>query len=137
MHEELAITYNGIFESHEEIAELKEGYLFTMNKSGKARVVENARPIALSSITRRVLSSVVLRVSDKAGKLLSLSQQAYMAHRSATAVKSRKRAAEKATRERRKKEEARKRQRGKKVEFVDFSLIVPASTRFTNYYDES
>ena len=26
---------------------------------------------------------------------------------------------------------------GKKLEFVDFALIGPVSTRFTNYFDES
>ena len=37
-HEELAKTsYNGAFERREEIAELTEGHLFTMNKPGKAR----------------------------------------------------------------------------------------------------
>ena len=77
----------GIFESHEEIAELKEGCLHTMNKPGKARIVENTRPIVFLSITRKALSSVApRRVSDKTDKLLSLSQHAYRARRSATKI---------------------------------------------------
>ena len=73
-HEELAKTCSGMLERREKAAELTEGRLLTMNKPGKPRVVEDARPLALLSITRKVLSSVVLRrVSDKADKLVSLS----------------------------------------------------------------
>ena len=43
LHEELAKTCNGVFERHEGIAELTEGYLYTMNKPGKVKVVENTR----------------------------------------------------------------------------------------------
>lgn len=87
IHEELATAYNGVFERHEQIAELTEGYLFTMNKPGKPRVVENTRPLVFLSITRKVLSGIVLRrISEKADRFLSLSQHAYRANRSTTEI---------------------------------------------------
>jgi exonuclease III len=87
MHAELAITFNGIFEKHEAIEELKEGYLYALNKPGKTRTAENTRPLVFLSITRKVLSSIVLhRISGKADEFLSLSQHAYRAHRSTTEV---------------------------------------------------
>ena len=87
MHAELAKTFNGIFENHEAIEELKEGYLFALNKPGKTRTAENTRPLVFLSITRKVLSSIVLqRISRKSDNFLSLSQHASRAHRSTTEV---------------------------------------------------
>ena len=64
MHVELAKTRNGTFESHEATEKLTEGYLYALNKPGKAR------PLALLSIAREALSSAASRrVSGKADKL--------------------------------------------------------------------
>jgi hypothetical protein len=83
----MLMTINGIFEKHEAIEELKEGYLYALNKPGKTRTAENTRPLVFLSITRKVLSSIVLhRISGKADEFLSLSQHAYRAHRSTTEV---------------------------------------------------
>ena len=87
MHAELATAYNGVFEHHEQIAELTEGHLFPMNKPGKSKVVENTRPLVFLSITRKALSGIVLRrISEKANEFLSLSQHAYRANRSTAEI---------------------------------------------------
>ena len=87
MHQELANAYNEMFKRHEAIEELTAGYLYALNKPGKIRTAENTRPLVFLSITRKVLSNIVLsRISGKANSFLSLSQHAYRSSRSTTEV---------------------------------------------------
>ena len=87
LHTELASIFNTIFTTHETIEELKEGYLYALNKPGKARRAENTRPLVFLPAMRKVLSNIALdRISKKAGEFLSLGQHAYRARRSTTEV---------------------------------------------------
>lgn len=87
LHQELSEVFNEIFTTHETIDELKEGYLYALNKPGKIRRAENTRPLVFLPAMRKVLSSIVLtRISYKAGQFLSLNQHAYRAKRSTTEV---------------------------------------------------
>jgi exonuclease III len=87
VHIELSNIFNSIFMMHETIEELKEGYLYALNKPGKARRAENTRPLVFLPAMRKVLSNIALeRISTKAGDFLSLSQHAYRAKRSTTEV---------------------------------------------------
>ena len=87
LHEELSSIFNSIFTTHETIEELKEGYLYALNKPGKVRKAENTRPLVFLPAMRKVLSNIALeRISKKAGEFLSLGQHAYRARRSTTEV---------------------------------------------------
>jgi len=87
LHEELSIIFNSIFTTHETIEELKEGYLYALNKPGKVKRAENTRPLVFLPAMRKVLSNIVLdRICEKAGEFLSLGQHAYRARRSTTEV---------------------------------------------------
>ena len=87
LYEELSTIFNSIFTTHETIEELKEGYLYALNKPGKVRRAENTRPLVFLPAMRKVLSNIVLdRISEKAGEFLSLGQHAYRARRSTTEV---------------------------------------------------
>ena len=85
MHETIANMINNIFERHETIPEIKEGYLYPLNKPGKTKVASNTRPLVFLPRMRTIFSMMVLRrILPKVEKYLSLSQHAYRANRSTT-----------------------------------------------------
>lgn len=53
--------YNGIFEKHETINAINEGILIPLNKPSKPKKISNSRPITLLNISRKILSSIVLK----------------------------------------------------------------------------
>lgn len=85
LHEIIANMINNIFERHETISEIKEGYLYPLNKSGKKRIASNTRPLVFLTTIRKIFSTLVLRrIMVKVDEYLSLSQHAYRAKRSTT-----------------------------------------------------
>jgi len=87
LHLAIANLINDIFATHDSVTELKAGYLFPLNKPGKARIVTETRPLVFLVIMRKVLSNVALiRIKGKVERFLSLNQHAYRSGRSTTEV---------------------------------------------------
>jgi len=60
LHKTIADMFNNIFTQHETIMELKQGYLFPLNKPEKLKIASNTRPLVFLPALRKVLSSIVL-----------------------------------------------------------------------------
>jgi len=85
LHQSIADIYNTIFIRHETILELKQGYLFPLNKPDKLKIVSNTRPLVFLPTLRKVLSSIVLqRIMPKVNEFVSEYQHAYRSKRSTT-----------------------------------------------------
>ena len=88
--EEVEKIVNGVFEKHEPLPELTMGYLFPLNKPdkpGKYKTADMTRPLIFLSVTRKILSNIVLsRITRAVNEFLSLGQHAYRAGRSTTEV---------------------------------------------------
>ena len=85
LHKAIADMFNSIFTRHETIMELKQGYLFPLNKPDKLKIVSNTRPLVFLPTLRKVMSSIVLhRIMPKVNEYVSLNQHAYRSKRSTT-----------------------------------------------------
>jgi exonuclease III len=83
----LSALYNKIFEKHESLPALLNGTLVALNKPGKAKTVQNTRPITLLNISRKLLSLIVLKSARPAlESFISLSQSGFRRNRSTTDV---------------------------------------------------
>jgi len=54
LHKLIAEMYNSMFLRHETITELKQGYLFPLNKPDKLKIVSNTRPLVFLPMLRKV-----------------------------------------------------------------------------------
>ena len=85
LHKLIADMYNSMFVRNETITELKQGYLFPLNKPDKLKIVTNTRPLVFLPMLRKVLSSIVLqRIMPKVNEYVSAYQHAYRSKRSTT-----------------------------------------------------
>ena len=83
LHEEIAKLFNGIFETHETVPELKQGFLFPMNKPNKPTTAENTRPLVFLNTMRKVLSNIVLnRITNRVENYLPQGQHGFRRTRS-------------------------------------------------------
>jgi K+/H+ antiporter YhaU regulatory subunit KhtT len=84
---EIANLVNSIFECHESVKQIKEGYLFALNKPGQAAKANKTRPIILLPALRKIISTVQLnRMKEAVNRYLPPGQHAYREGRSTTEV---------------------------------------------------